>query len=163
MRSLVLLLAFVVTACGFTPMYSANNDTGSNVSATLDQVAIGIIPDREGQYLRNALIDQFYTNGAPSTPQYQLSVTPVRETISDFDITVDSEATRRQLKLTTSMSLVDLNSNQKILSRTLTATTSNNVLQSEFSTLVAERSAREAALNDLARQIEQQIVLYLSR
>ena len=163
MRSLVLLLAFVVTACGFTPMYSANNDTGSNVSAALDLVAIDIIPNREGQYLRNALIDQFYTNGVSSTPQYQLSVKEVSETISDFDITVDSESTRRQLKLKTTMSLIDLNHNEQVLSRTLTATTSNNVLQSEFSTLVAERSAREAALNDLARQIEQQIVLYLSR
>jgi LPS-assembly lipoprotein len=50
-----------------------------------------------------------------------------------------------------------------VLSRTLLASTSYNVLSSQFTTRVSEDDARLNALNDLARQAEQQIVLYFER
>ena len=61
------------------------------------------------------------------------------------------------------MSLIDKKTGQIVLTRPLLAITSHNVLESEFSTLVTEQSAREAALNDLARQIERQLSLYFSK
>lgn len=156
------LTTLLLTACGFSPVYKdSGNNTG--VSSALNQIDIAIIKDREGQFLRNALIDRFYRGGYPNNPKYELVVNDVQEKISDFDITVDSEATRRQLKLTTAFSLVDKKTNQKILNRSITATTSNNVLESEFSTIVTEQAAREAALNDLARQIERHITLHFAQ
>ena len=82
---------------------------------------------------------------------------------SRLKLTVESEATRRQLKLTGSMSLIDKKTGEAVLTRPLLAITSHNVLESEFSTLVTEQSAREAALNDLARQIERQLALYFTQ
>ncbi|HPF77703.1 MAG TPA: LPS assembly lipoprotein LptE [Alphaproteobacteria bacterium] len=164
MKFLSLFSVLILAACGFSPMYG--NSSGANATAPeagMDQVAIAIIPDREGQFLRNALIDRFYSNGMPANPAYELSFSKINEGISDFDITVDSEATRRQLKLSTTMTLTDNATKQIVLKRPLQAITSHNVLDSEFSTLVTEQSAREAALNDLARQAERQIALYFSR
>lgn len=161
MRGLLLITLLCLSACGFTPVYKSNGEQ-SGATRSLNQIDIAIIPDREGQFLRNALIDRFYRGGYPIAPQYRLTVNSISETINDFDITVDSEATRQQLRLSTNIVLTYLKTKENVLNRSLTTTTSNNVLESEFSTIVTEQSARESALNDLARQIERQLALYLS-
>ncbi len=162
-------LILTLSACGFTPVHAPSNGAMHNSTQTrtlsntsLSQIDIAIIPNRSGQYLRNQLIDNFYRNGTPTNAPYTLRVNPIQEQISDFDITIDSDATRRQLKLKTSFSLIDNKTKKPALTRAITATTSNNVLISEFSTLVAEQNARDAALKDLARQIELQIALFLN-
>ena len=165
---LLLIIVLALPACGFSPMYANTNtqNTSANnnaVKSSLSNIDINIIPNREGQFLRNLLIDRFYLNGYPAAPNYQLKISQLRQNIVDFDVTLTAEATRRQLKLNTLMRLVDTNTNKIVLQRPLTAITSYNVLESEYSTVVTEQSAREAALGDLARQIEQQIVLYLNR
>lgn len=160
---IILVLSLLsLNACGFSPMYGtvANSKSGA-VEEKLSQVEIDIIPDREGQFLRNQLIDRFYRSGMPRSAPYALKVAPLNESISDYDITVESEATRRQLRITTAMTLIDTNTGNAVLQRSLQSITSHNVLESEFSTLVTEQSAREAALNDLARQIERHVSLYL--
>ncbi len=141
------------------------NTTTKNIaaSAQLGTIEVAIIPNREGQYLRNALMDRFYQSGIPSNPAYKLHIKEISETVTNFDITIESESTRRQLKLTTTLTLSDVISGKPVLTRGLLAITSHNVLESEFSTLVTEQSAREAALNDLARQIERQLALYFAR
>ena len=158
----LVFITLLLPACGFTPVYKNNGATDSTTS-NLSQIEIAIIKDREGQFLRNALIDRFYRSGYPANPQYRLVVNSIAETINDFDITVDSEATRQQLKLSTNIALIDLKTKESVLNRSLAATTSNNVLESEFSTIVTEQSARESALNDLARQIERQLALYFKK
>ena len=163
-RYLALITALFVAGCGFSPMYgSMSNAQNTAAERQLSNIGIEIIPNREGQFLRNALMDRFYRGGNPTNPAYVLKISRINESISDFDITIESEATRRQLRLTTNLNLVDSNTSETVLQRPLEAITSHNVLESEFSTLVTEQSAREAALNDLARQIERQLTLYFSR
>lgn len=92
-------------------MYGASSGEGaqsSSIQSDFGQVAIENIPDRDGQYLRNALIDRFYQNGRPAQPKYKLTVQTIRETTTDLDITKSSDATRGQLKLNTAMALVDV-------------------------------------------------------
>jgi LPS-assembly lipoprotein len=167
MKFLPLIAVFVLSACGLSPVYGTHSKSAqkSEASAALQQVHIAPLPDREGQYLRNALIDRFYKNGYPTNPAYQLKIGVLKENKTAFDITVESEATRYQLKLSTTMTLINTQSpeSKAVLGRNLYAVSSYNVLESEFSTRVSEQSAREAILNDLARQIEQQITLYLNQ
>ena len=164
MRFIPLIAVICLTACGFSPMYgNMSQSNNANVVSQLNQTSIAIIPNRDGQFLRNELIDRFYKAGMPANPRYDLQISQIVETVSDYDITIESEATRRQLKLTTSMELIDKQSEKIVLKRSLLAITSHNVLESEFSTLVTEQSAREAALVDLAKQVERQLTLYFSR
>lgn len=163
-KIIALFSVLLLNACGFSPMYGANSGA-NNISAKqgFSQIAISNIPDRSGQFLRNTLIDRFYSRGVPSNPSYQLVIKEINESITNFDLTLDSSATRRQLRLSLTMTLVDLETKEVVLTRALLATTSHNVLESEFSTLVTEQNSREAALNDLARQIERQLALYFTR
>lgn len=131
--------------------------------ASLDQIGIDIIPDAEGVYLRNELMDRFYRGGYRAEKAYRLSIQPLHETKKDFDVTVDSEATRRQLTIKTVMRLIDEASGEELLRRNVKAISSYDVIGSQFTTRVARQDAREAALNDIARQIELQITLFFNR
>lgn len=166
------LLAFIpalalLSACGFQPMYGsyakAPSVSGGTVETGLDQVSIGNIQDREGVYLRNALIDRFYRNGTPANPRYELTMSAVRENKASLDITTSSETTRAQLTQTSVLTLVDRQTMQPVLVRSLNSVTSYNVLESEFASRVTEENARKSGLDDIARQAELQISLFLNR
>jgi LPS-assembly lipoprotein len=164
MRNLLIMIALLsVAACGFRPVYGVNRDTPVGVETQLDKVYVENIPDREGQYLRNALIDRFYRSGRPSDPVYTLSMTPVSETLTELDITKTSDATRGQLRLDTNLRLIERASGKIVLERRLASITSYNILGSEFASRVTEDNARTNALDDLARQAEMQLSLYFKR
>lgn len=162
---LSMLLLLVLSACGFSPMYGENGTgkTGLSTAQGLDQVDINLIPNESGVYLRNILIDNFYRGGYPSSPRYRLSVPELSEVVTDLDITINSETTRRQIWVSTTISLLDIETGKVVLSRYVTAQNSYNVLGSHFTTRISEKDAREAVLNDLARQIETQVALYFKR
>lgn len=160
MRLLLTLSVLVLSACGFHPVYGVNKYTSTGVEEYLQQTEISNIPNREGQYLRNQLIDQFYRNGRPAHPRYTLKVNSVRETERDLDITIDSDTTRGQLRLTTTMRLVDNKSGEVLLERPLRSIASFNIIESEFANRVSEQDTRENLLKDIARQIEEQLALY---
>ena len=113
--------------------------------------------------VKTRLIDQFYKDGRPEIPAYILQISPIRESVTDLDVTRSSDVTRAQLRLTSTMILTDAQSGEELLRRGLSATSSYNVLAEEFATRFSEQSTRENALNDLARQIELQLGLYFNR
>ncbi|MCC6598321.1 MAG: hypothetical protein IT559_05995 [Alphaproteobacteria bacterium] len=165
-RSVFLYIPLILTgiylaSCGFQPVYGVNKYTATGVETRLEQIEIGGIPNREGQFLRNALIDRFYRNGRPASPLYALDVETIQESKSDLDITKNADATRGQLRLSADFKLTDTRTGEILLQRTALAVTSYNILSSEFTNRVSEQNTRENALNDLARQIELQITLYL--
>lgn len=159
-RFFIAFALLALAACGFTPMYGSGP---KSATAGLDRVKIAIIPDQSGVFLRNALIDNFYQDGYPSSPTHTLQIVKLSETEANLDITSDSETTRKQIRIRATMVLTDNVTGLPVAQRTLTAITSYNVLGSQFTTRVSENDAREAALNDLARQIEAQTALYIKR
>ena len=156
---------FCLSACGFEPIYGEHSTSADPaVESRLAQVDIGNIPDREGQYLRNQLIDRFYRkDGRPMDAAYRLDVSGINERKTNLDITKSSDATRGQLSLDTKITLISKTSGQVLMERELRSVTSYNILSSEFSTRVSEDNARLNALNDIARQIELQLSLYFKR
>ena len=163
MKYILPLLVLLTAACGFHPVYGVNKYTAVGVEEKLAATDIGGIPDREGQYLRNALIDRFYRDGRPINPRYKLEIGNIAERTRNLDITVESDATREQLRLRTTFKLTDLQTNEMILDRTVQSLTSYNVIESEFANRVSEQQTRENALDDLANQIEMQLALYFKR
>lgn len=164
---LTLMILPLIASCGFEPMhgtaFKSDNAQSVHLKSELAQIEIANIPDREGQFLRNALIDSFYRDGRPANPSYVLEVRPIIDNTYDLDVTIRSDATRQQLTLTTAMTFKDKLTGETLMTRELKSSGSFNVLASEFATRVSEQNTRENALKDLARQIELQIGLYLKR
>ncbi|MEO0394236.1 MAG: LPS assembly lipoprotein LptE [Pseudomonadota bacterium] len=142
-------VSLMVTACGFQPVYGDLNNRGVTTQQQFAQVRIPPIAQREGQILRNHLIDQIYVDGVPREPSYDLRV-GLRYAQGAIDIDRDDSVTRTQLTVTAQAVLVDRATNQNLWQGDSRAITTFNVLDSPFATVVSERTAREQALKQIA-------------
>lgn len=148
-------VALLLPACGFTPLYS------TETSEEFSRVAVAPIPNEEGIALRNALIDRLHARGA-GPEHWRLTCTPVAESITDLGITKSADATRGQMRLSTTMTLTDA-AGGEVLRRNLRAVMSYNILASEFTNRVSQDAARTNAIEDLARQIEESLALHFAQ
>ncbi|PZP57514.1 MAG: hypothetical protein DI586_00315 [Micavibrio aeruginosavorus] len=162
---LVTTYCLLLTGCGFQPMYGSHSASQekSEAGKSMADIEIAYIEDREGQFLRNELIDMLQPRGASQNPAYTLSFSKLDITDRELDLTKSSEATRAQIIAQITISLTDRKTNETVLSRSLRSISSYNILPSEFATNVTEQDATENALRDLARQAQLQLSLYFNR
>lgn len=101
---------------------------------------------------------------AKAGANYKLVVSSISENIYDIGIAKDDTATRSQIRLSVSMSLVDtrIDGGKPLLNRSLWAVTSFNQLASQYTTLVTEDDARTQAIQQLSDQIVTQLELYFA-
>lgn len=75
-RALLALVAPLLAGCGFRPVFGRRDHESDSVAELgLAQIAVGLIPDRAGQLLRNALQERFERSGISRPRKYDLSVT----------------------------------------------------------------------------------------
>ena len=154
-----------LAGCGFHPLYGEKTSLETPPARAVQLLAaveVAPIPDRTGQVLRNALLDRFHGDHGAETERYRLVLSPISEVKTNLDITTYDETTRTQLRLSTQMTLTDLETGKVLLDRGLYSLGSYNVLTSEFTTQVSEDRARLNLLEDLARQVETQVLLSFS-
>jgi len=153
---------FFISACGFQPIY-ATRPNGPDISQQLAQIQITNIPDRSGQKIRNLLIDRMYTQYRPKNPLYTLSIFSIKEIRRSLGIKKDASATRSQIVITLNLNLIETATGKSVMKRALKSTNSYNILDSQFTTMVTEKDARERALSQLSDDIMTQLSLYFNR
>jgi len=102
-KRLPLLLCLSLTACGFRPLYVSSYD----LCEVSYPVKIGTIEDRNGQILRNYLVDRLTPKGAPQKALYTLDVT-LKENITDIGVRKDETSRRKQMIITAHMKLKNI-------------------------------------------------------
>lgn len=162
MKVFILFLYLTLTACGFQPVYGTRG-LDTNIQKAYQSIAISNIPDREGQILRNHLIDRLHLRATPAQPAYVLNVSPINGYVVRLGIARDATTTRAQYEANAYVSLKDMATGDVVLERQVRSLAAFNILSSEFQTVVTEEDAQERVLNDLADQIETQLSLYFSR
>jgi len=165
-RAVLITVAVLATsACGFRPLYAPpNEDTkGQSVYAfdELQRVIIANIPDREGQYLRNALVRLLHPNGRRGEAQLILKIS-LTESTNSLAVQRSAEATRANLTVKGSVQLRRISGGGDVHSDLVSSSSGYNIFRSEFQTLMAEKGARERALDDLAQQIRIRLAAYLT-
>ncbi len=150
----VLFSLFGLAACGFQPLYGERTDFA--IADKFAEIQVAPIADRVGQQLRNALIAQLYVRGRAERPSYRLN-TVINETTSSLAVRKSTLATRANLKMTAQFNIQKIADGQQIMNASNTATVSYNILDSEFGTLMAEKNARERAVQQLANDIRSRL------
>ena len=149
-----------VSACGFQPIYSQQNQM--QVAQHMTQIRIANIADRHGQMLRNQLIDKLYgTSTYPTAPKYNLEIRNFSEKIDSVGIKKDATTTRGRITMTGQLILTDF-SGKTLLNRKLKAINSYNILEDQYGTLITRQDAQERTIKELASDIETQISLYFA-
>ncbi len=150
--------ATLLFGCGFEPLYSQRQR-----SVTLGEtsaVAVAPIPERVGQLIRNELIDRLNPLGEPDRPRYRLVVTSSgrREGLAfQRDLTV----TRYNFLLSASYVLSDGISGATVLRGQTRAVAAYNVVQSEFSNVIAERDAEARAAREVGEEVALRVAVFL--
>jgi len=156
---LTLLAApLLVGGCGFQPVYGTLGRSDEAIAAEQQfaRVRVAPITERDGQMLRNHLIDRIYVAGTPRKPDYELQII-LRSREAAIDIDRDDTVTRSQLLMNAQAKLVETATGKTVWTADSRAITNYNELVSPFSTLVSERAAHEQAL----RQIGDDLVIRL--
>lgn len=152
----------VASGCGFQPMYASNSIFNKQSSAELPDISIGNIPDRQGQFLRNILIDRYYDQGRPTSYDYELEFSPIRKKNIEMGIKKDATATRIMVELSMDMKLVKKTDGDKkvVLERKIKTVGAHNLLTNQFASLISKEDITEDLLKEMADDIVTEINLY---
>ncbi len=156
------LAGATVAACGFRPLYGDKGVQTGSVQADLSGVEISQISNRAGQILRNRLVDKMTPRGQPTEPSYRLIVR-LSENKVPLGIRKDETATRANMIQTAFYTLHELNANVVVDRGTVQSTTSYNIVNSDFGTIMAERDARTRGIEQIADAVTLRVALYFNR
>lgn len=161
----ILLIAGIATgvaACGFQPLYGERAG-GVRTDAELARIQVVPVEDgRTGHDVYSALIDRLSPSGEPANPDYQLRVS-LREEREGVAIERDASITRYNYLLQARYRLVDMRSGNVVHEGQSRSIASYNVVDSQFSTLVAQRDAQERAATELSEDIKLRLAIFFDR
>ena len=157
---LISVFCFLTSGCGFHPLYQTNSDNEASASsAELGKISVNTIVDRQGQKLRNYLIDLVNAHGEPVDPAYRLVVT-YSESQADLGLSNDATTTRGQLTIGATYQLFDYKTNRALATGNTQSVTSYNIQNSEFATLLSHDDAEDRALREVANNIRTALSIY---
>lgn len=155
------LLSLFVSACGFTPLYATRGQNEGVVRA-LATVSVQAPNDRVNRALRVALEDKLRSGSSSVAPQYRVLL---QSNLVEADVAVqqDTEVTRKNLKLSTTFDLHDVETNELVYTAKSNGIVAFNRVASEFANIIAERDAEERVANQVAEDIHSKLAIYFER
>jgi len=170
----VILLALMISSCGFKPMYGKFSDD-SNLRDIMANIRIDEVREdgrktRLGMVIRNGLLDRITPYGETAAPDYSLTVT-FKVIESGYGIREDESVTLQNLKLVASYQLFDLlnaangpEAGQKpILDSAARAIVTYDLIQSNYSNMAARQAAIERLSDEVSNQIATRVGAFLSQ
>jgi len=160
-RVFAAVFSVVLAACGFQPLYG-DAGAGNNIGNTLSTVYVEQISDRVGYELRNDLLDRLDATGNPSTSRFRLKLF-LTEKEDPIVFQPNTNITRYNYTLTAHYDLMPTAGTETVKSGDVTAFAAYNVAASPFlySTVAAQRDAKNRAANEIAERIKTELAVYL--
>ncbi|GAB5388081.1 MAG: hypothetical protein Alpg2KO_10490 [Alphaproteobacteria bacterium] len=159
-RLTCLALLSLLPACGYQPVLSTGTTDGNTtVAEALRGIEVATIEDRQGQVLRNHLIDRLHRQGAQPADQGTLKI---RLSEQEVVLSRDKEdaATRAQMAVTANWQLV--RGTEVRLKGNSRGIAGFNIPEAQFSARADEEDARARALEELAEDITTRLTLFLA-
>lgn len=161
MRNALALLAFalLLPGCGFTPVYGTAGSNGSPVGEDLAAIYVEPISERSGYELRNYLLDLLNGKSQAEGARYRLKITLSEET-EGVAIRPNATITRYNYLLNVRYELFPLGRTAAEKTGNARSLTAYNVALSPYSTVSAERDAKDRAARDAAERIRTELAVY---
>ncbi len=154
---LLTFLSLMLTACGFKPLLEAGGSSKA-MQSELSAIFVEPIPDRLGQVTRHSLMDRLNVGG---TEKYSLHVV-FEQSSEGYGVRPDAATTQEQITMAAYVKLVSYADNSVLFEDTLKASTSFDIVLSDYATVTQrEDSARRLAL-ELAERIHRRLALHFA-
>lgn len=160
-----LLVGPLLAGCGnggFRPLYGSAALGGAAADERLAEVAVGSIPGRVGQQIRNELI--FHATGGGGEvqePKLRLDVA-IRESVTSTLVQVDGDSRGQVFNLEARFKLINLADNSVVLSGTSYGRAPFERYQSIFSNVRARENAEDRAAKVVGEDLKARLSAYLS-
>ena len=151
----LLALALALSGCGLQPVYSGGSE--GPVATTLSQIEVAPIAGESGWLVANALRDRILPNGG--SPRYRLEVA-LDDSIIGLGVRADESVTRERRTLRARYQLIDLATGAVVLDASAGSDAGVDVVNSEYATIAAEKTALERLTGIVADQIVARIARY---
>jgi len=158
--SSILIVSLFLAACGFSPLYSSSAVVES-VASELASITVQAPNNDANRALRLTLADLLRNDGFYAS-KYSISLTSGLA-IRDVAVQQDTSVTRKNLVMSSTYSLSDLESGEILFESQATAIAAYNRVGSEFANIIAERDARERASTQVAEQIRTELAVFFER
>ncbi len=153
-KAIIPAVCMLVTACGFTPLYSQNSGILSQADDTItDETAkifVAPIAEESGRLMRQNLI-ALLSGQKKAEKEYILTVQNTEKIISRQGYNSENIPTRLTLGITSAYTLKK--GDTVLLSEKASAQSSYNVLQSGYSTNMAKKALQKQLLSQLSQDI----------
>lgn len=157
MRIFLVILALCLSACGFKPLYEAGGSSEA-MQQELSAVSVAPIPDRLGQIMRNRLLDRLNVSGVE---KYSLHIA-FEQSSEGYGVRPDAATTQEQLTVTAQVKLVSLSDDEVLFEDTLRASTSFDIVLSDFATVTQREDSARRLVLELAERTHRRIALYFA-
>lgn len=154
----VVAIAPALAGCGFTPLY-ATAETGGK--SALARVHVADITSSSDEAARSLLAEFKWRAATESEDAHYDLYLNVKEQAQQLAVQIDNSVTRYNYRMNASYRLVDRKTGAASTGAAK-AVVSFNVVNSQYSTLFAEKSAREKAARNLVEQLERDILVNLT-
>ncbi|HCU58902.1 MAG TPA: hypothetical protein DIC64_02865 [Alphaproteobacteria bacterium] len=162
----ILSLVFVLSACGFEPLYVERQsgekwyykgEFDTSITEEIAQIKVEPIADRIGQMVRNDLLDSFTPKGMPDKPKYRLEITNIRKDTAKQAMRDDITATRERVEYHLTYTMFDASSGEKLVSGDTLALLGYDIMANPYSTTFSlkkiEKDAAKIMANDISLRI----------
>ena len=152
----ILSLCFLAVACGFKPLYGTYTGVDKE---TLSRFEVATIPEKNGQRLRNELLDLLNVDESLN-PQYRLAVAKPSFAYETIGVDRTSEsATKSQVVVSANYQIINMTTMKPIHKAQARTFVAYNILDSQFETITAREDAEDRAIKQIAREILNQTAL----
>lgn len=161
----------IISGCGFTPLHGPDSTLDNAiVQESLERIKIAFLPQREGQILRNHLLDKLNPSGEPTSPEMNLALDLKLEK-EITSLRRDGTSQRYNISATVDMTLSrspDMASKkERLYEDSIVRTTSFSIGRSAqepgYPGTIAERDAIARALKLVADDIHLMLASYLKK
>jgi LPS-assembly lipoprotein len=173
-----LAILLLLAGCGWQPLYErpAPSPTSGGVGAELAQISVDpVVPQfqldpltgsnqelydaRAAQMLQNYLKDALNPHGPPSTALYHLAI-HLKQYVRAAVSLGDGQVVREDLIMTAEFNLNDAKG-KSVLEDETAIVSSYDILREPFSDLSSRRDAQQRGAQELARQIQTRLAVFL--
>lgn len=163
LRTMVMIAAALISTvtlagCGFRPLYGTGPGAAGDALAGIE---VPPLPNREGQLVHDYLTRALAVDGNGGPSRYRLDI-QLSSSRAELGIRQDETATRANLTMSASMSLVDLATNKVIYTGATSVTNSYNIVEAQFATVASEIDSTERAARALADNIRTRVAAFLA-
>lgn len=163
--AVVAVLFFMLSACGFKPLYVQKTSTEDKwyfdgdfdnyVTDQMAQIKIVATGERLGQLMKTDLLDLLTPRGVPSHPKYYLYIEPTKENEYDQALRRDITASRKRIDYKVNYYLTQ--KSEKIMMGNTVSYVSYDILDNPYSMVTSrkkvERDAAKIMANDIALRL----------